>query len=36
MTDFLKYLFGWVFFMYMMHMPCIDEKLEMNHKIKVV
>lgn len=36
MTDFVKHLLGcFFFFMCVMHVPCIDEKLQMNHKIKV-
>lgn len=41
MTEFFKHLFGFVFsldflFVYVMHIPCIDEKLKTNHKVKVV
>lgn len=45
MTEFLKHLFGLFFvfffssldflFMYMMHIPCIDEKLQTNDNVKV-
>lgn len=37
MTDFFKHLFvlgSFFFFMYMMHIPCIDEKVKMIHKMK--